>query len=96
MRRQPGGCGVRVISCRRGEGREPAFHFPIQRSGGWARRVKAEDRMSPKAGEEQKEPLLEQTGGVPVPGPLCRGPGKWVRGKRFLPPDWLGLVMKQP
>ena len=62
MRRQPGGGGVRVISCRSGEGREPAFHFPVQRSGGWARRVKAEDRMSPKAGEEQKEPLLEQTG----------------------------------
>ena len=73
MRRQPGGCGVRVISCRRGEGREPAFHFPIQRSGGWARRVKAEDRMSPKAGEEQKEPLLEQTGGVPGTRDLCAG-----------------------
>ena len=64
---------MRVISCRRGEGRDPAFHFPIQRSGGWARRVKAEDRMSPKAGEEQKEPLLEQTGGVPGTGTSVQG-----------------------
>ena len=45
------------------EGREPSFHFPIQRNAGRAKRVKAEDKMSPKAGEEQEEPFFKQSGG---------------------------------
>lgn len=50
------------MSWRSGEGREPSFHFPIQRNADRAKRVKAEDKMSPKAGEEQEGPFFKQRG----------------------------------
>ena len=53
--------GGNVLQKRGGE--RTRFSLPNSEKWRTARRAKAEDRMSPKAGEEQKEPLLEQREG---------------------------------
>ena len=53
--------GGNVLQKRGGE--RTRFSLPNSEKWRTARTAKAEDRMSPKAGEEQKEPLLEQREG---------------------------------